>query len=266
MPHREQPPSGEQEAVEVNRPPYERMDDREAGALTEGFMDREGTYDEAPELRQSLARLILELRDRLPDYGTILSDETSGRLPSLIIRKLVKNAREKQGRDTPRHNFISGGDHRTIGREQDDVVGEYLTENGNDMKERGRVALVTEFISSGDTIGPIVTKLEDLGIDFDLICVSVSRDPYNYPDVIQRHLIYGDQGGAGLRFWAKDNTGVAKGGKANPHTVAIRRHSGIAIKKAREDAENISLELQELLDTAPHREYKNMDDREPVAA
>lgn len=135
------------------------------------------------------------------------------------------------------------------------------------MKERGRVALVTESIMSGNSIGPIVKQLEDLGIDFDLISVSVARKPPQYSDAIQRHLIYGSLGGAGILFWQRRNTGVTKSLKADPHPVVIHDSRNIdAVKYAREDAESMSMELQELLDTAPQREDKNMDDRESVAA
>lgn len=260
---------GEQEVVAVARPPYERMDDQEAETLTRQFVESYSYHGYAPGTRRALARLVLELRDRLPDYGTILSDEVSGRIPSLIIRRLVKNAREKQGLDTPRSDFIIGGYPRGgwSREKQNDIVGEYLTENSENMKERGRVALVTEYIDSGASISPIVKKIEDLGIDFDLISVSVNRNLSSYEDVIQRHLIYGEKGNAGIVFWGKSASGVKKSERDSPHPVVADRDSSrsrIEVQKARENAVKISSELQELLDAGTTREDENTDDRELI--
>ncbi len=60
---------------------------------------------------EALARLTVELADKLSRYDTILSDDASGRLVTLFLRKLVNKEREKTKKKSVNTFFVSTGRH-----------------------------------------------------------------------------------------------------------------------------------------------------------
>jgi len=60
----------------------------------------------APE---ALARLLLEIRDKISDYDTILCDDTSGRLPARFLKEVMDRKREQEGKSPVRLKFVAAG-------------------------------------------------------------------------------------------------------------------------------------------------------------
>ena len=58
---------------------------------------------------ETLARLVLELGDRLPKYDTIISDDASARLVSLLMRKIINIKKEEAGEKPIETYFIAAG-------------------------------------------------------------------------------------------------------------------------------------------------------------
>ncbi|MCK4968751.1 MAG: hypothetical protein KAS12_06880, partial [Candidatus Aenigmarchaeota archaeon] len=93
-----------------------RMDDQEANKKIDGTINFDQLVDKMKtmlfkkkELIRSLARLVLELKERITDYDTILSDDSSGRLVSLLLRKIINKQREKSGKKGIKTYFLTAG-------------------------------------------------------------------------------------------------------------------------------------------------------------
>lgn len=57
----------------------------------------------------SMARLVFELKGEFPNYDTIISDDASGRLPSLFFKKLIDKEGAKTGKRPVNHYFVASG-------------------------------------------------------------------------------------------------------------------------------------------------------------
>ncbi len=189
-----------------------RIDDEEAESfIAEHFDLKELTSELAIKLPErtvkSFIRLALELRDELPDYDSIVSDESSGRLPALFFRRLIKRIKGDGGAlDT---SFIAYNNNSR--RQVAEKLAEFLKEKKPKWK---KTLLVTEYISSGIGISSLIDKMIQQGMDFDLATLSILKNPDEYadkPELLQR-LRFGSVGNAGLDFWAKggDWAGVYK--------------------------------------------------------
>lgn len=60
-----------------------------------------------PSLLEAMSRLTFKVEEYLSEYDTIISDDTSGRMPSLILRNVASAKNKKES--TPKTYFITGG-------------------------------------------------------------------------------------------------------------------------------------------------------------
>ncbi len=155
-------PIKNQEEKEPQQKEYERMDDEEAERIIDEKIDisdlvfrLETIFSEPDEVVKALARLVLELKDELPDYDTILSDESSGRESSLFLNNIIKKVREREEKENPNVYFISAGKHRQP--EIQKAIEEFLKSKKDKI---GKTLLVTEYIESGQSIKKIAEILE----------------------------------------------------------------------------------------------------------
>jgi hypothetical protein len=74
-------------------------------------------------LVRSFAALANEVKELLPYYGTIVSDDASGRLVSLFFRKIVNRKREELGKEPVSTYFLTPrrGKYKEINEEIDDI-------------------------------------------------------------------------------------------------------------------------------------------------
>jgi hypothetical protein len=216
-------------------------------------------FQDDPELLLALARLVLELSDRMLGYDSILSDDTSGRIPSLLLRRLINKKRRDAGiKDSIPTYFIAGG--RSLqgwqfgefaGINNREEVKEFVIEKRGEL---GRTLVVTEFICSGESIERLATILDDCGVDYDVAAVSV-RDEGRAkvaPLLSSGTLIYGAQGWAGenLHSWhTQFMSGVKHGDSPSAHPVAERgeERDMKAIASARRDVDRLADTFSRLL-------------------
>jgi len=178
---------------------YHRMED-DTGLV-------HGDEDLILELVEDLARLVLELKDKLTDYDVIVSDDASGRLPSLFFRKIINRQKKKNGQKGIKIFFAAGGKHKS--EEIMDGLGEFFVKN---REQLGRVLLVTEHIDSGRSVSRLIDILQEAGVNFDLAAVSLSDDADSYNDQQQlyQHLRYGGVNNGGLYFYNHHGRGITK--------------------------------------------------------
>jgi len=196
----------------------------------------------------SISRLVLELRDRIPQYDTILSDDASGRLISLILKQLIDKKRKEEEKPNSKIYFLASGQHRD--EKINSLIQDFILKRKNEL---GNTLLVTEFIATGGSISPLVEVLEREGINFDLATISVSRDPSeNYGKQIQRHLYYGEVGNSALNLHnVHQYSGIEKNKEImTPYPVALNKNDRDqrSVHNARQDVKMIAEELSKLLE------------------
>lgn len=119
------------------------------------------------EVALALFRLAQEVIEGRQNYDFIISDDASGRLPSLFLKKILDGFRRAQGLPDVNIRFIATGRH---GKEAIfKSIKDYLEKN-----VRGRVLIVTEFIDTGGSITRLAQILESVGLKFDIASVTIS--------------------------------------------------------------------------------------------
>lgn len=203
---------------------------------------------------ESLARLVFELRENLLTYDTLISEDAGGRLPSLVLQKLINQERKKQGKETTSIYFISGGHIRSP--ETEEAVTTFINNKKESLK---KTLLVTEYIASGKSIRWLIETLEKHHIDFDVATVSIDLEPTNQDyskelrDEFKKRLHYGSIGRSGLTFYGKHSTsGVSRSyqDKFSPHPGRYRDRdrNPKQVVSVREDVTIIAKELSKLLE------------------
>src|SRR3989338_2822258 len=186
-----------------------------------------------------LARLVLELRERVLQYDTILSDDASGRLPSLLLRKIINRARDA---NIPIY-FLAGG--HGIPRRAEQIEAFLKKKKG----ELGKVLLVTEYVFSGRSMTDLTDILKKIGIVFDVASVAVGGGTEYEGDII-----YGNIGMSAEFFYNRTESGVSKyegGDMVGDKDLAHPQRHIVDTKEerlVREDLDIIAQELVKLLD------------------
>ena len=145
---------------------------------------------------EHLARLVLELRERIPQYDTVLSDDASGRLLSLLIRKIINKTRDS---NVPIY-FLAGG--RDIPLERKKAIKVFLK---NKKDKLGRVLLITEYLDTGESMKNLTQLLRKENIVFDVASLVTT---YEGKEVVG-DVIYGGTNTAPF-FYRKMGAGVTK--------------------------------------------------------
>ncbi len=227
-----------------------RLPDKEARELINQKIDvkklEENLENRAPfsGTVETLARLVLELGVRLPKYDTIISDDASARLVSLLMRKIINFKKEEAGEKPVETYFVAGGHHDNS--MVYNSIDEFISSKKDDL---GNTLLVTEYIFSGNSILALIRILEKNKIKFDLAAVSVASKPSLYDNRITKRLYYGE-GSKGLNFYDKESVSGVKKVNAYPdsvHPVKYLDADREKMKEAREDIDLIAGELVKLV-------------------
>lgn len=242
--------AGEEKEIkksEVIQKPYERSDDEEAKTFiserididvlvnklesqvftvkTEELYDDSETLESARQLLWAIARLVYELRERVLDYDSIISDDVSGRLPSLILRKLINRKREEQEKDPIPIYFVAGGKtFEPLEEIQRSSVRDFIEEKKDELGDKTLVS--TEYIKKGHGIRWLLKIVKEAGLQYDVSTVGVFPEfefQDDGEDVLSGRMIYGAKGSEGAFLYKKLATGVMKdelewfSGRPTPH-------------------------------------------------
>lgn len=197
---------------------------------------------------ESLARLLIRTKENLSGYDSIVSDDTSGRLISLIFRNIIDRKRSKNEKEPIKAFFVGSLDDRK------ELFQDFLKKNKDNL---GRTLLVTEFIKTGESIKPIAEALKEEKIDFDLGAVSVAGvlgDTELYPPVIRDHLYFGGMNDSGSGFHGLQAlSGVEKSMEDTFFPQALwksgdERYDQESINAAREDVKMVAEEFYKLVE------------------
>ncbi len=227
-----------------------------------GYYDFQRNESDPINDLRDLGRLVIELRDKLSGYDTILSDDAGGRLPSLLIRKLAKTEGTiRDIKNGPDLYFLASGRKPLDPKKEPGFVSrsaaieKFLEKNARDF---GKTLLVTEHIETGGSIQQLIEMLIKLGVDFDVATISIKYNDFenyidhSYTNPLINRLYYGSKGnhsGAELFYDSSKSgmmAGVSKDNSVGAHPIKISGDEAL-VKGSRGDIDLLAKEFEKLL-------------------
>ncbi len=151
---------------------------------TDSAPEKEYNFNEIKELEKPIENLIKELKEAIDkgEYDALIGDDTSGRIPTLILKGIIGKRYEslnpgagpKEKRESLKTFFVVGGG----GSELNTGLVDFFKKIKPDIKKKA--LFVTEYMSYGSSIINIGRFLEEAGIPFDVASVVAkgSREEY----------------------------------------------------------------------------------------
>ncbi len=141
--------------------------------ISEILGERKYNHVEIAEIEPAVISLVEKLKEKLENktFDLLISDDIGGRIPTLILRKLIK----KLDPENPiRTYFVSaGGTIQGTDKINQEKFEKYLEEVTKDSKN---LLIVTQFVDLGRTIVKFAKKLNELGKEYDMATVDVSAN------------------------------------------------------------------------------------------
>ena len=137
--------------------------------------------EEVAELEEPIRKIIEKIKSRIEngEYGLIIGDDASGRIPTLILGNFIKNISEKKGLDKLNIIFIPGKLNYFFHRERSKELDKYISGYGATKKRR--ILIVTDTIQSGGSLETLVKLLKKSGHSCDIATIGIEF-PDEYDD------------------------------------------------------------------------------------
>jgi hypothetical protein len=141
-------------------------------------------FESLRELQEPIRNIVERLQKEIDSgvYDTLISDDASGRLPTIAFREIISqridaknpNLTSEEKRDALKTFFIAGG--RQMANKE--ALAEFLQRIKPDVKRRA--LLVTEYISTGESLKRVMTLLDKAGILYDVAAVMAGHSEQDY--------------------------------------------------------------------------------------
>ncbi|MDP3901550.1 MAG: hypothetical protein Q8Q37_01055 [bacterium] len=194
------------------------------------------------EVLGAFVNLVESLKEKLPSYDTIISDEASGRVVSLALRSVINEARNREHNEDAKIYFLALSRHYEL----DEPAREFIRSRIADIN---KVLVVTEFIESGRSMNQFAKFLDSLEIDFDIAALSIIGERDSYPDAVRSKIFFGKEGSAiGNEFYENPQvSGVVKDFVKLPHPSVYKDIDQENISKVRRDVDRLADELKKVI-------------------
>lgn len=144
------------------------------------------------QLKSPIQRLLVEIEKGGEKYGLIIGDDVSGRIPTLILGKVIEEIYEDNKHTKPKIIFLAGShsgfhyevDEKKQKRKSSKIL-DYLNKIG--LKEGKRVLISTEVIAYGNALKPLCDALTQKGIKFDIATVGFHPPFYYNNEIIKKY-------------------------------------------------------------------------------
>lgn len=207
-------------------------------------------FEELEGLEESAVEMVKRMKAKIDhgDYDILISDDASGRIPTLMLRKIInernkvlhpeQSVKEREIKTV----FISGG----ISPANNEVLQKAFEDLKPEVKKAA--LLVTEYMSTGESIARIAGLLEKAELSFDIASLTARGNFYDYlrafPDVVGNHNLFigDDTAHYPGKIWARsDLSGVKKVIKEVHPVIFFDRETGQEkINKVREDINTLA--------------------------
>lgn len=122
------------------------------------------------QIIRAIYDLTKQLKDKLPNFDTVISDETSARALSLYFYNLINGIRAEHKDKYPHKAkvfFVTGG--RDVSEHEEKAVNKFIAK----CNRQERVLFVTEYVHTGGSLKRMVNIFKKNGIDFESAILSV---------------------------------------------------------------------------------------------
>lgn len=229
-------------------------EDKVVGAdLPEKMVEREPLGPEIEDLRRPMESLLRQLRERIEigGYDFVVGEDASGRIPALILGKVLEILQKERGGNPLKIKFFAG---RATERVLEEEISSWETNSGVGEKHEPPTALVvTDTIRTGKSIKPICSGLDKNGFEFDVATAGFEGYRKEFESVqkaIGRNIFCGRVGSTPQIYGKHKLAGIVKSG-GEPHSKAYKtyKHDKLSelvqekINRARKDAKQLADEL-----------------------
>jgi hypothetical protein len=215
-------------------------------------------FESIRELQEPIRSVVEQLQEEIDAgvYDTLISDDASARLPTLAFREIIGQRIEaknpdltpEEKRDALKTFFIAGGRRM----ENEKALGEFFQEIKPGVKKRA--LLVTEYMSTGESLKRVMALLDKAGILYDVAAVMAEHSEQDYKSLfsnfINMHrLVIGATGREEPAIYnAAELSGVYKYSedlKAHPRRYKGEEYEEVSEgkRKAREDVHTMAQEV-----------------------
>ncbi|HEY4478308.1 MAG TPA: hypothetical protein VI775_00495 [Candidatus Paceibacterota bacterium] len=138
--------------------------------------EKEIRHVEVAELEMSSKKIIEQIQDRIEreEYGIIIGDDASGRIPTLIIGGLIRKVMKIEGKLVPNITFVPG--KIDILLNPIDEFREFINKFG--YKDGKKVLIITDTVLSGESLRTIIKCLRKMSIEVDVATIGLEDGLY----------------------------------------------------------------------------------------
>lgn len=172
--------------------------------------------------------MLAHMKDRINrgDYGLIIGDDASGRIPALIFDKVLKKIYSERNFNSPQTIFLAGSSglsqekveektKKLLNYFEKELVNMLGSEKMELLKSK-KILIVTDTIYSGRGLKPLTDVLKDNGFNFDIATIGFFPFDYNYDESLRKlkgilggNIFYGTTGTPDI-YNKKNISGVVK--------------------------------------------------------
>lgn len=145
------------------------------------------------------------------EYQMIIGDDASGRVPALVVWHVLKEIYAKRGYTSPLMRFVAGGagENAVTANALKERVERMEKDSSENRLSAGRALVVTDTISSGESLQHLLENLKERNWDFDIASVGILN------------------GGTIMKMQRKYNCKIASGMKNEPAIYGEKGLSGV---------------------------------------
>jgi len=128
------------------------------------------------DLRQPAENILNQLRESIErgEYGLIIGDDASGRLPTLLLSGVLKQIYRERNHKSLSVQFFAGDRSKADADYCEQLAGRFAQQFLRlQHQDNGRVLIVTELLDTGSAIQPLALLLKKHQIPFDVATISM---------------------------------------------------------------------------------------------
>lgn len=192
-------------------------------------LDQERREERIFELKEPFRIILRELAEDINSgkIQTLIGDDASGRIPTLILRNCIAEIYSENNMPAPRTFFINGpGGGSELNDEQREKrvgdIAQHFKQKMPNLDPDKKILLITEAISSGGSISLTLDACKQLGVPVEIVSVGIEGD--NGKGYLEKMLgvkVYSGMGGTPLIYDSPAFAGVYK---EKPHQTALTRY------------------------------------------
>ena len=202
-------------------------------------------------LIKTFEHLISELGPHMHEYDTIVGDDVSGRLLTLVIADLAGRKRKQMGLPPPQVFFINAGSNVSKSNKSGETLPKIRDLIKKHTGENRKILIVTEWTSTGDSIAILANEFKKQNFMPDLCILDSAMNPASIGSLVDFKIFLGAvRSGAGGCFYFRPYLSGLYSADCTP--IAEKRRLDNSEKaeiiQARQDMKLIAGELWKIME------------------